>query len=143
MKNNVSGPSESIYENIKIGEVFEFKRQITREDMDCFARLTGDYNPIHIDSEYAKSKLFKDRIVYGMLSASLFSTLIGMHCPGRGSLYLSQTLNFRSYLIPGDEVIVRGEIFKKYDSIRTIVIKTLIINNDKIIMDGEARVKII
>lgn len=143
MKLNIRKSNEFTYEDIKEGMIFEFKRKITEEDMLRFAELTGDFNPIHTSAEYATSKGFKDRIVYGMLAGSLFSTLIGMHCPGKSSLYLSQSLEFRSCLIPDQEITVRGKVLKKYDSIKTISIKTLITHEGKIIVSGEAKVKII
>ncbi len=143
MKIDGEKPNELSYEDIKEGMVFEFKRTITDDDMLKFADLTGDRNPLHISSEYASSKGFKDRVVYGMLTSSLFSALVGMHCPGKSSLYVSQNLEFRSYIIPSQEVTVRGEVLKKYDSIKTILMKTVIACEGKIIVSGEAKVKII
>ena len=90
------------YDETYQGMRFEFKKVITNEDLDSFAKIVGDYNPLHCDVEFAKKKGFKDRVVYGMLAGSLFSTLVGMVCPGKNNLYLSQNLNFREPIYFGN-----------------------------------------
>ena len=83
------------YHDVKVGDIHEFEKQITRQDIDIFAELTGDFNPLHTDKSYGKKSKFGNNIVHGMLAGSLFSTLIGMYCLGEKSLYLSQNLNFK------------------------------------------------
>ena len=131
------------YKDIHIGDVHEFTRTITKQDVGLFAELSGDYNKIHVDEEYSKKTLFKKNIVHGMFAGMLFSTFIGMHCPGENSLYLSQTLNFAHPIFPNDTVIVRGTIIHKNDSIKVITIKMEIHVNEKIAVFGEAKVKVI
>jgi len=131
------------YEEIKIGSKFGFKKMITQKDVLNFAELTGDYNPLHIDNDYARHTDFKGTIVHGMLAGSLFSTLVGMYCPGEKNLYLTQSLNFKKPLRPESEIIVEGEILDKIDSLKIVVIKTKIITGQEIIIEGEAKVKII
>lgn len=77
-----------------------------------------------------------------MLTGCFFSTLVGMHCPGENSLYLSQTLNFRAPIFAGDKVLVRGTVISKNDSIRLITLKTEILRQGAVAVDGEARVKV-
>ena len=130
------------YESIKEGQIFEFKRVITTEDVKSFADLTEDHNPLHCDEKYASTTQFKATIVHGMLAASLFSTLLGMVCPGKRNLYLSQSLNFEKPIKHNSEIIVRGTVKRKIDSIKVLIIQTQIIFKDSIAVSGEAKVKV-
>src|SRR3989344_1087313 len=141
--NRMEKANEYDYDKIDIGSIFGFTKILSIEDMDNYANLTGDYNPLHCDEEYALSNNFKTRVVHGMLAGSLFSTLVGMICPGKKNLYLTQNLKFKSPIYPGSELIVRGEIVSKIDSIKAIVINTQILADNKIVIEGEAKVKII
>jgi 3-hydroxybutyryl-CoA dehydratase len=127
------------YQDVRVGDIYEFEREITGTDVYDFAELTGDFNPLHTDKTYGeKSKLGKN-IVHGMLVGSLFSTLIGMYCPGEKSLYLSQTLNFRQPVFPNDKVKVKGEVVGKNDSVKIVTIKTEIFRDNILIISGEAK----
>lgn len=131
------------YEDIEKGSVHSFDKTILEEDLTKFGELTGDYNPLHCDAEYAKRKGFDDKVVYGMLAGSLFSTLVGMICPGEKNLYLSQTLQFRKPTYVGEKISIVGEIIDKTDSIQVITIKTIIKAGDIVKIDGVAKVKIL
>src|SRR3989344_7219670 len=131
------------YDEINLGEVCEFNKILTVQDIDNYAALTGDHNPLHCDLDYARSTEFKNRVVHGMLAGSLFSTLVGMVCPGRKNLYLTQSLKFKLPIYPDSELTVRGKIIKKVDSLKVIVINTEIIVNGEAVIEGEAKVKII
>lgn len=131
------------YEEIKINEVYSFERLITKDDVLSFAKLTGDYNKIHVDQEYGSTSYFGKNIVHGLLAGSLFSTLVGMYCPGENSLYLGQTFNFRSPIFYDDKLEVRGEVVGKNDSIKVVTFKTEILKAGKVVIDGEAKVKLL
>lgn len=131
------------YKEIKIGAVYSFERIITKDDVLAFAKLTGDYNKIHVDEKYGSASPFGRNIVHGMLAGSLFSALIGMHCPGENSLYLSQTLNFRLPVFCGDRLKVKGTVMAKNDSIKVITLKMEIMKNNQMAIDGEAMVKVL
>ena len=131
------------YDEIEKGMRFEFKRVMTAKDLDDFSRLTEDRNPLHCDEEYAKSTPFNGRVVHGMLVASLFSTLVGMVCPGKRNLYLKQEINFKKPVYPGTELTVRGTVKEKIDSIRLLVIETEIIADGSVLINGEAKVKLL
>lgn len=73
--------NEYRFHDLAVGMEEEFRREITADMMDAFCRLTGDINPLHVDAEYALKKGFPDRVVYGMLTASLVSTLGGVLLP--------------------------------------------------------------
>ena len=131
------------YEDIKIGEIYSFNRKISKKDVLVFAKLTGDFNALHVNEIFGRKSIFKKNVVHGMLVGSLFSTLVGMHCPGENGLYLSQSLNFKSPLFYEDEVTVRGTVIDKNDSVKVLVLKTEILRDGKITIQGEARVKIL
>ena len=87
---------------IKLGETAFQVKTISERDIELFGEITNDYNPAHFDSEYAKGTMFKKRISHGMLIGSLFSKVFGMDLPGRGSIYLTQSLRFRRPVYFGD-----------------------------------------
>lgn len=134
---------EKRFEDANPGDCFEFKKHITRELIAQFAQMTGDNNPLHVDPDFAKEKGYPDVISHGMLAASMFSALIGMFCPGRNALYLSQTIEFRSNIPADSEITVRGEVLKKYDSLKIVSLKTEIFCLGKLAVSGEAKAKFI
>jgi acyl dehydratase len=131
------------FADIKEGEIYQFTKKITFDDAMQFADLTGDFNPLHVDKEFGKNSQFKQNIVHGMLAGSLFSTLVGMYCPGKNSLYLSQTLNFKRPIFCDDTVTVKGTVIAKNDTIHLITLKTEIIKEGKICISGEAKIKVL
>ena len=133
--------SEYKLEDIKVGQKTQFKVKITKEMIDEFAKLSGDYNPLHMDDDYANSTGFKKKVCHGMMLASFFSKLVGMHIPGRNALYMSQSLKFISPCFVNDEIVVEGEVLDKSTSTRIITLRTKITNsfgND--LVDGNAKV---
>ena len=131
------------YEEIKIGSSYAFERIISQKDGQVFAQLSGDFNPLHTNEDFGAKSQFGCNIVHGMFAASLFSTLIGMYCPGECALYMSQTLHFRKPLFYGSSVVVRGTVVEKNDSIRMITMKTEIWQDSEMTVSGEAKVKIL
>ena len=79
---------------IKVGQVYTHEFQFSQEEVNQFAQVTGDKNPVHTDAEYAAKTMFKRPIMHGMLSASLFSKVFGTLFPGEGTIYLKQSLSF-------------------------------------------------
>ena len=132
------------YEDIKVGQKTEFTVKITEEMVNKFAALVGDFNPLHMDENYAKDTKFGNRIAHGMLTASFFSTLLGMYCPGEKNLYLSQSLNFKAPLKIGEAIKVEGEVLQKVDSTKVISVKTTVYNvsNNSVLVAGEAKVMV-
>jgi len=129
--------------DINEGEIFQFIKKITIEDVRKFASITGDFNPLHVDKKFGENSQFKKNIVHGMLAGSMFSTLIGMYCPGMKSLYLSQTLNFKIPIFYNDTVIVKGTVTAKNDAVNLITLKTEIIKEGKVCINGEAKIKVL
>ena len=131
------------FEDIKVGDRYSFEKIIDEDMMRKFADMTGNYNPLHYDAEYANNSEFGGKITYGMLLASLFSTLFGMLCPGKPALCLSHELYFKNPLMVGEKAIVSGEVVSKSSSIQVLEIKTIIKDTKEIVVvDGIARVKV-
>ena len=132
---------EAKLDNLQIGQKVEFTEVISESMVEEFAKLSGDYNPHHIDESYAKKTRFKKRICHGMLLASFFSKLTGMYLPGKGSLYLSQSLNFIAPAFIDDEVTVEGEIVKISHSTGIVTVKTKITKENTIqLITGSAKI---
>lgn len=94
----------------KIGECARISKQVTEDDIGLFAKVTGDYNPVHMDPEFACRTRFKGRIVHGMLSAGLISAVLGTKLPGPGCIYLSQSLKFVRPVRIGDTLTAKVEV---------------------------------
>ena len=134
-------PSEYSFDDITIGTKKKFNVTITEEVVNDFAKLSGDYNPLHMNKEYSASTSFKKRVVHGMLLASFFSRIDGMYLPGKHALYFSQSLNFVNPCFVGEKITVEGEVVDKSYATKIIKIKTRITNeHGKILVDGESRV---
>ena len=140
MKTNDKKAARLSYPEIKIGDVYLFKRKLAAKDVSAFATLTGDYNPLHTDPAFGRKSRFGKNVVHGMLAGSLFSTLLGMRCPGENCIYASQTINFRKPIFPGDPLTVKGTVISKTDSVKLVVMKTEIIVRGVVAVTGEARV---
>ena len=125
----------------KIGDSASITKTITDEDIQAFADVTGDHNPIHLDDEYAAKTRFGCRIAHGMLSASLISAVLANELPGAGSVYLSQTLKFVKPVFPGDAVTARVTVTGIRDDKPIITLETVCVNqHDEPVLKGEATV---
>ncbi len=137
----IETPLENTFEELEVGKKITFTQKIDESILNNFAKISGDFNPLHMNDEYASKTNFGKRVCHGMLLASFFSRLVGMHLPGKNSLYFSQTLNFRNPCFIGDQVIVGGEIIEKKSNIKLITMKTTIYNQTgKCLIDGLAKV---
>jgi len=129
------------FEDLRIGMFEEVGKTITEADIVNYAGLSLDINPIHLNNEYAKDSIFKERIAHGMLTSGLISAVLGTKLPGEGSIYLSQTLKFISPVKIGDTITAKAEIIDINPEKKIITIKTTCINQNKnIVIDGEAKV---
>jgi len=129
------------YEDIHIGDTAALSKTISEYDVYAFAGVTGDFNPVHVNSEFAKKSLFKQRIAHGMISAGLISAVLGTELPGINTIYMNQELNFLAPVLYGDTLTATIECVEKDDAKHRIIFKTTVTNqNDKIVTDGKARV---
>jgi len=133
--------SELSFREIKVGQAKNFQVTITESLVNDFAKLSGDFSPIHMSSEYANSTKFKDRIVHGMLLASLLSRMVGMYLPGKHALYSTQTLEFHNPCFIGDVVTVSSIVNDKSESTKIIKIGSKITNGkNEILLNGIGRI---
>ena len=97
-------------QDMAVGRTETVSWQVTGEEVDAFAELSGDHNPLHISGEYAKAKGFADRVAHGFLLGAKLSGLIGMRLPGEKCLLLEQSLSYPNPVYPGDLIEIRAEI---------------------------------
>lgn len=107
-----------------------------------FARITGDYNPLHTDPTYAKNTLHKKIVTHGMLTASLLSELIGMHLPGKYSLIMSQSTRFSKPVSIGDTITVTGTISQKSIATQTITLDIHMARAAEEVLSGNVIVRV-
>jgi 3-hydroxybutyryl-CoA dehydratase len=132
------------YESITPGDEAAFSRVIDEPAVAAFAALTGDYNPLHMDREYAAATEFGQRVAHGMLVASYFSTLVGMYLPGRRALFLAQQVQFTKPVTVGERITFRGRVRHKADSLRLLDIETSAFNDaGEEVVRGRAQVKVL
>ena len=137
----MSNPLNYSFNEIKIGLEHHFEISINEKLEEDFAQISGDFNPLHMDEQYAKKTKFGKRVCHGMLLGSFFSRLIGMYLPGKNALYFSQNLNFIEPCFIGDIIIVKGKITDKSEATKMIKIETTIKNDTgKILVEGIAQV---
>ena len=116
--------------DITPGLTESFTVTITSEMMDAFYAISGDNSPIHMDAEYAAQRGYPGRVVYGMLSASFFSTLAGVYLPGEHCLLHSVESKFTKPVFIGDTLTINGKISEVNDVFGEITIKAVITNQD-------------
>lgn len=124
---------------LAVGDSAEVSKTITDEDVRAFAELTGDRNPVHLDESYAAATRFGRRIAHGMLGASLISTVLAGELPGRGSVYLSQTLRFTAPVYLGDTVTARVTVTRVREDKPVVTLETVCTNQrGERVVEGEA-----
>jgi len=125
-------------EDLTIGMESSYQKTITETDIDAFAALTGDNNPVHLDSEYAATTPFKARIAHGMLSAGLISTVLGTQLPGPGCIYLEQQIKFKAPVFIGDTLVATVTVEDINQRRGRVSLKTQCFVNTKLVADGTA-----
>ena len=125
------------FDDIAVGERAKLSRVIRKDDVEAFAALSGDRNPLHLDPDYAARTEFGRPVAHGMLAASLVSTLIGMHLPGPGALWAEQKLRWKAPLFVGDEVTVELEVKHKSAGARAILVSVRGLNqHQEVVLEG-------
>jgi acyl dehydratase len=124
-----------------VGDSAEITKTIEQSDIDAFANVTGDHNPVHVDEEFARTTRFGRRIAHGMLTASLISAVLANKLPGEGSVYLGQTLQFVAPVFPGDEITARVTVREVREDKPILKLETVCVNQrDELVIRGEATV---
>ena len=122
-----------------LGETASLTRTVTESDVQQFADLVGDHNPVHVDDTFAKKTRFGRRIAHGMWGVSLISAVLGTRLPGPGTIYLSQTIQFLAPVYPGDTVTAEVTVVKVREDKPIVTLETLCQNQDgEVVLKGEA-----
>lgn len=124
---------------INIGDEAKFSKTITEGDVYGFAGIVGDFNSVHVNREYAKNTIFKDRIAHGIIGVGLISTTIGTYLPGEGTIYLSQSTKFKKPVYFEDTITAVVKVIEKNEEKNRIKLYTKCINqNEEIVIEGES-----
>jgi 3-hydroxybutyryl-CoA dehydratase len=130
------------FDELSVGQTAERMHTVGFSDIEAFAAVSGDHNPVHMDEAYAKTTAFGGRIAHGMLSAAYISAVLGNDLPGPGAIYLSQSLRFRRPVKIGDPVIARVTV-KALDVAKGhATFETVCLVNGKTVVDGEALIMV-
>lgn len=127
-------------EDLEIGMTRYLQKTITDRDIELFAEVSTDRNPVHLDDDYARDTIFEGRIAHGMLTAGLISAVIGEQLPGHGTVYLGQSLKFMAPVRPGDTVHAEVKVTTIDHARRRVTLETHCAVGDTIVLKGEALV---
>lgn len=128
-------------EQLSLNQTEIFRKTISESDVYLFAGITGDTNPAHIDEVYANSTRFGKRIAHGLLVGSFISTVLGTKLPGPGTIYISQTLNFKAPVYIGDTIEARVTVKEIIKEKNRVILQTEVYNqNQELVVAGEATV---
>jgi len=125
-------------EDMELGLSRSISKVMGDAEIESFSDLSEDRNPIHLSEDAGNASIFKSRVAHGMLSASLFSALLGEYLPGHGAIYLSQSLQFTQPVYPGDEVTASVTIINIDNVKNRITLKCEAKVGDKLVIKGEA-----
>jgi 3-hydroxybutyryl-CoA dehydratase len=129
--------------NIKIGDSFKKERFVTDELVRAFADVSGDYNPIHLDEEFARTTRFRRRIAHGMLSGAFISAVLGYEMTEKKIVYLSQTLKFTAPVFIGDTVTTTATVTAIREEKNIVTMETVCRNqNGETVVKGESVVMV-
>ena len=117
-----------------IGQKESLTKQFLLADVQKFAEVSEDRNPIHLDEEYARNSIFGKRVVHGILQAGLISAVLGNKLPGKGSIYREQTLKFKKPAYIGDTLTAAVEIVEIKERIGLLIMKTTVVNQDGVLL---------
>ncbi len=129
-----------VIEDLEIGMTRHLEKEVTDLDIELFAQVSTDRNPVHLDDAYAMDTIFEGRIAHGMLTAGLISAVIGEQLPGHGTVYLGQSLKFLAPVRPGDMVRAEVEVTDIDYARRRVTLDTRCLVDGKPVLKGEATV---
>ena len=128
---------------LKVGDKATLSKTFTESEVAQYANISLDDNPVHLNWEFAETTVFGQRIVHGMLVASLFSGLVGARLPGHGTIYLGQNISFKAPVFIDEQVEASVEVVKIRDDKPIVTLRTLCVKSDgTIAVEGEAVVKV-
>lgn len=130
------------FEDLHEGQSASFSKTLTESDVGLFAGVTGDFNPVHVNEEFAAQTQFKGRIAHGMLTAGLISTVLGVKLPGPGAIYVNQTLRFKAPVHIGDTVTARVTVKELNPRKAMATLETVCLVREREVLVGEAVVMV-
>ena len=144
MSDNAPIPQLWNFEEIQVGMSAHFSESISQDKLEVFAQISGDFNPLHLDDEYARSLGHPSAVLHGVLTTSLYSKLCGMYLPGRKCLMHLMRVNFRNPAYVDELLIVRGQVASITSPYKTILIKASIAKQcGTIVSDSNIQVGVI
>ena len=127
-------------EDFTVGMEATTEKTVTIEDIKRFAEVSGDFNPVHLDEEFAKKTIFKRRVAHGFLTASFISTIIASELPGPGSIYLKQSLKFLAPVYINEKILVKVRIIEINIQKSKVKLITECFKNKTLVLTGEAEI---
>lgn len=131
-----------VFEDLEIGLRAAFAKTVTEADVGAFAGITGDFNPVHINAEYARGTNFHGRIAHGLLTAGLISAVLGTRLPGPGAVYLNQQLRFHAPVFIGDTVTAEVSVRELDAEHAFVTLDTTARVGERAVISGEALVRV-
>lgn len=129
------------FDEITIGQQAEYTQTVEERDIQLFAAVSGDVNPVHLDAAYAAGTDFGERIAHGMLTGAFISAALALELPGPGTIYLGQSLRFRRPVMIGDTITVKLEVTDKREDRGFVTLECSAVNQDgKAVVTGTAEV---
>jgi len=126
-------------EQLNVGDAAEFTKTVTETDVAFFAAISGDFNPVHVDAEFAKTSLFGARVAHGPLTLALAAGVLGMYLPGVGTIAVTNHIDYRRPVYIGDTVTTRGEVAELDPGTnRARIPLTWVNQDDTLVADGYA-----
>lgn len=132
--------SNTPYAELEVGQTASYEKSVEERDIQLFAAMSGDRNPVHLDAEFAAATPFKERIAHGMFSGALISAAVACTLPGPGTIYLGQTMSFTRPVKLGDSLTVRLEILEKLPKNRVRIATNVFNQHDEQVVEGVAEV---
>ena len=129
-----------VIEDLEVGMSRSVSKTIGDREIEMFAELSTDHNPVHLDEDYARETIFSGRIAHGMLTAGLISAVIGEQLPGHGTIYLKQDLKFLAPVRPGDRVVAEVTVDDIDYSKRRVTLDCVCSVGDTAVLKGQAMV---
>lgn len=127
------------FEQLAIGDDARFSKTVTETDIAFFAAISGDFNPVHVDAEFAKASRFGGRVAHGPLTLALAAGVLGMHLPGVGTIAVSNHIEYRRPVFVGDTITTRGEVSELEAERRRVKVALTWTNQDgEVVADGYA-----
>ena len=129
------------FDELTVGQTAEYSRTLGEDDIILFAAVSGDVNPVHLDEDFARTTMFRERIAHGMYTGGLISAALAMKLPGPGTIYLGQNLKFERPVKLGDTITVQLKVLEKIAGKNFVTLDTTATNqNGKIVVSGTATV---